>query len=66
VQRKAALYTLFVSIGVIIGLLAYGITIAASISLPELSGSAVLILLLITIVLSYFVLHWHFNRGGEV
>jgi hypothetical protein len=66
VQGKAALYTLFVSIGIIIGLLVYDVTIAGPISLPELSGSAVLILLLIAIVLSYVVLHWYFNRGGEV
>jgi hypothetical protein len=66
VQGKAALYTLFASIGVIIGLLVYDVTIAGSIGLQELSGSGVLILLLFAIVVSYAVLHWHFNKGGEV
>jgi hypothetical protein len=66
VQGKAALYTLFVSIGVIIGLLVYDVTLAGSIGLLELSGSAALILLLFAIVVSYAVLHWHFNRGGKV
>ncbi len=66
VQGKAAFYTLFVSIGVIIELLVYEVVFVGSLSFPELSGSATLILLLVAIVVSYVALHWHFNRRGEV
>jgi hypothetical protein len=62
VQGKAAIYVLFISIGVIIELLVYEAVLASSLSLPELSGSAVLILLLAAIFVSYTVLHWHLNR----
>lgn len=65
VQGKAALYVLFVSIGVIIELLVYDTVLASSLSLPELSGSAVLILLLAAIFVSYTVLHWRFSRRRD-
>jgi hypothetical protein len=66
VQGKAAVATLFVSLAVIIELLVYNTVLVTSLGLPEVGGTAELLVLIVAITLSYVTLYWHFNGRADL